>query len=99
MKTKLLLRLGVRVPNEGARRFAQFIMRQPVGTLAKMLRKLGISQIAMERMMSGEIAPGSFDGYQIFAFTRGAVTAKDWYRTAAGGWFDFAAIEPLRWAA
>ena len=99
MKTKRLLHLGVRVPNEGARRLAIFIMREPVGTLDKLLRKIGLGQIDMERMMTGELAPGSFVGHQIFAFTRGAVSAKDWYRTAAGGWFDVSAVEPVRWAA
>ncbi len=98
MKT-LRLRLGVRVPNEGARRLAQWIMREPVGTLDKLLRKIGMGQIDMERMMAGELTPGAFVGHQIFAFTRCAVTINDWYRPAAGGWFDVVGAEPLRRAA
>ena len=95
MKT-LRLRLGVRVPNEGARRLAQWIMREPVGTLDKLLRKIGMGQIDVERMMAGELAPGAFVGHQIFAFTRCAVTINDWYRPAAGGWFDVVGAESLR---
>lgn len=96
MKTKL--RLGVRVPNEGSRRLAQWIMREPVGTLDKLLRKIGMGQIDMERMMAGELTPAAAVGYQIFAFTRSTVTINDWYRPAAGGWFDVGS-EPMRRAA
>lgn len=99
MKTKRLLRLGVRVPNEGARRLAIFIMREPVGTLDKMLRKLGIGQISLERMMVGEITPGSDIGYQIFAFTLGDVLMTDWDRPAEGGWFSGRGDANLRRAA
>jgi hypothetical protein len=99
MKTKMLLRLGVRVPNEGARRLAIFIMREPVGTLDKMLRKVGIGQISLERMMVGEITPAADIGYQMFAFTRGAVSMNDWDRPAQGGWFYGARDAGLRWAA
>ncbi|VVT20442.1 conserved hypothetical protein [Sphingomonas aurantiaca] len=95
----LRLRLGVRVPNEGARRLAQWIMREPVGTLDKLLRKIGMGQIDMERMMAGELTPAAFVGHQIFAFTRSAVTINDWYRPAVGGWFDVVGAEPLRRAA
>lgn len=98
MKT-LRLRLGVRVPNEGARRLAQWIMREPAGTLDKLLRKIGMGQIDMERMMAGELTPGADIGHQIFAFTRYAVTINDWYRPAAGGWFEVVGAEPLRRAA
>jgi hypothetical protein len=98
MKT-LRLRLGVRVPNEGARRLAQWIMREPVGTLDKLLRKIGMGQIDMERMMAGELTPGAFVGHQIFAFTRCGVTINDWYRSAAAGWFDVVPVETLRRAA
>jgi hypothetical protein len=91
MKTKL--RLGVRVPNEGARRLAQWIMREPVGTLDKLLRKIGMGQIDMERMMAGELTPGADIGHQIFAFTRCGVTINDWYRPATDGWFAVVPVE------
>lgn len=97
MKT-LRLRLGVRVPNEGARRLAQWIMQEPVGTLDKLLRKVGIGQIAMERMMAGEITPAADIGHQIFAFTRCAVTINDWDRPPYGGWFEIGS-QPMRRAA
>jgi hypothetical protein len=87
MKT-LRLRLGVRVPNEGARRLAHWIMREPIGTLDKLLRKIGMGQIDIERMMAGELTPDAFVGHQIFAFTRCNVPINDWDRDAAGGWFD-----------
>lgn len=98
MKT-LRLRLGVRVPNEGARRLAQWIMREPAGTLDKLLRKIGMGQIDMERMMAGELTPGAAIGHQIFAFTRCGVTINDWYRPASGGWFDPVDATTLRRAA
>lgn len=97
MMTKL--RLGTRVPNEGARLLAQWIMREPAGTLDKLLRKIGMGQIDMERMMAGELTPGAFVGHQIFAFTRSAVTINDWYRPAAGSWFDVVGSAPLQRAA
>lgn len=97
MKTKL--RLGVRVPNEGARRLAHWMLRQPAGTLDRLLRKTGIGQISMERMMAGEITPVASVGYQIFAFTSCAVAINDWDRPAEGGWFAPIADTNLRRAA
>lgn len=100
MKTKRLLRLGVHVPNEGARRLAQFIMHQPAGTLDKLMRRIGMGQIAIDRMMVGETTPVDGVGYQIYAFTGGEVSASDWEAKAEGGWFVPAvAREPMRRAA
>lgn len=98
MKTKL--RLGVSVPNEGARRLARWIMLQPAGTLDKLMRRIGMGQIAIERMMAGETTPADAVGYQIYAFTGGEVSASDWDAKPEGGWFgSVAAREPLRRAA
>lgn len=100
MKKNLLLRLGVSVPNEGARRLANWIQREPAGTLGKLLRKTGIGQISMERMMVGEVVPDAPIAYQIFAFTRCAVPINDWDAKPGGGWFDpVAPREHLRRAA
>ena len=96
MKTKLRLRLGVRVPNEGARRLAHWVMRQPAGTLDRMLRKIGIGQISLERMMAGELTPEASVGYQIFAFTGCTVAIDDWDRPAEGAWFEPVAAVRLR---
>jgi len=98
MKTKLCL--GVRVPNEGARRLAHFIMHQPVGALDKLMRCTGLSQIAMERIMSEGVTPAEDIGYQIYAFTGCAVSASDWDSKPKGGWFDIVDVrEPVRRAA
>jgi hypothetical protein len=100
MNNNLRLRLGVHVPNEGARRLANWILHEPAGTLNKLLRKTGIGQISMERMMAGELTPDAPIAYQIYAFTRCAVPINDWDAKAEGGWFDVvAACEPLRRAA
>lgn len=100
MKTKLRLRLAVTVPNEGARRLAQWILSQPAGTLVKLMQRTGLGQIAMDRMMSGETTPVGDVGYQIYAFTGCAVFADDWDAAAEGGWFDAVEVrEPLRRAA
>ena len=99
MKTMLRLRPGVRVPNEGARRLAHWMMRQPVGTLDRMLRKTEIGQISLERMMAGELTPDASVGYQIFAFTGCTVAINDWDRPAEGGWFEPVADVRLRRAA
>ena len=88
MTTKLRLHLCVRVPNEGARRLAHWIQHEPVGALGKLLRKTGIGQITMERMMSGDVVPDAPLAYQIFAATRCAVPINDWHAKPEGGWFD-----------
>jgi len=88
MTTKLRLHLCVRVPNEGARRLAHWIQHEPVGALGKLLRKTGIGQITMERMMSGDVVPDAPLAYQIFAATRCAVPINDWDAKPEGGWFD-----------
>lgn len=98
MKTKL--RLGVRVPNEGARRLAHFIMHQPLGALDKLMRRTGLGPIAMDRIMSEGVTPAEDIGYQIFAFTECAVSASDWDSKPEGGWFDIVDTrEPARRAA
>lgn len=98
MKAKL--RLGVSVPNEGARRLARWIMHQPVGTLDKLMRRIGMGQIAIERMMTGDTTPVDGVGYQIYAFTGGEVSASDWDAKPEGGWFAPAvARETMRRAA
>lgn len=100
MKTKRLLRLGVRVPNEGARRLAHFIMQQPTGTLGKLMQRTGLGQIAMDRIMLEGVTPADVIGYQIYAFTGCAVSASDWEAKPEGGWFDAVALrEPMRRAA
>lgn len=86
MTTKM--RLPARVPNEGARRLAWWLMHQPAGTYDRMMRKLGIGQISMERMLAGEVTPGRDEGYRIFSFASCTVLITDWYRPAEGGWFD-----------
>ena len=88
MKKNLLLRLGVSVPNEGARRLANWVQREPAGTLDQLLRKTGIGQISMERMMAGDVVPDAPIAYQIFAFTRCAVPINDWDAKPEGSWFD-----------
>ena len=88
MPTTTKIRLPVRVPNEGARRLAWWLMHKPAGTYDKMMRKLGIGQISMERMLAGEVTPGRDEGYRIFSYAGCAVLLTDWYRPAEGGWFD-----------
>lgn len=100
MKTKRLLCLGVRAPNEGARLLAQFIMHQPAGTLDKLMRRTGLGQIAMDRIMLEGVTPADVIGHQIYAFTGCAVSADDWEAKPKGGWFDtFVSREPMRRAA
>jgi hypothetical protein len=82
------IRLPARVPNEGARRLAWWLMNQPAGTYDRMLRKLGIGQISMERMLAGELAPGREQGFMIYGFAGQSVPIGEWYRAAEGGWFD-----------
>jgi hypothetical protein len=90
------LHLIAKAPNEGARRLAHWIMRQPAGTLDRLLRKTGIGQISLERMMAGELTPDASVGYQIFAFTGCTVAINDWDRPAEGGWFEPVADVRLR---
>jgi len=99
MRTKLRLHLRVRVPNEGARRLANWIMKQPDGTLCKLLRKTGIGEISIDRMMAGELTPDAPIAYQIYAFTRCTVPISAWDRAPEAGWFDPIADVGLRRAA
>ncbi len=64
------------------------------------MRRTGMGEIAVERLMAGETTPLDGIGYQIYAFTGGEVSAFDWDAKPEGGWFTPATVrEPMRRAA
>ncbi len=76
------------VPNEGARRLAAWIGRECGGDLHTAARQLHVDAIQLSRLLDGSMLPGSILLMDLIWRTERAMTAIDWYRDAAGGWFD-----------
>ena len=92
------MHLAAKVPNEGARRLAAWLLGQPVGTFDRFAARIG-GVIAADRLLAGEVTPGHRMGYSIYSFTERSVPTGDWYREAEGGWFDVIALEQVKRAA
>lgn len=76
------------VPNEGARRLADWIGRECGGDLHAAATRLRVSAIQLSGLLDGSVLPGELMLADLVWRTERAMTSLDWYRKAAGGWFD-----------
>ncbi|MEG3177028.1 hypothetical protein U1872_12370 [Sphingomonas sp. RB3P16] len=76
------------VPNEGARRLANWIGRECGGDLHKAAWRLHIEAIQLSCLLDGSMLPGEILLIDLLRRTARAMSPRDWYREAVGGWFD-----------
>ena len=79
------LHLTAKVPNEGARLVAQWIMGLPGGLIDARVQ-LDTEEDRVQRIVDGEMVPGMAVGQRLA--TRAGVRARDFHRAPTGGWFD-----------
>jgi hypothetical protein len=82
------MHLGAKVPNEGARRLAWWIGERFAGDVAAFARAARVGVATIERLIAGEIAPGTDIVLPIGVATLGTVHRTDWRRQPLGSWFD-----------
>jgi hypothetical protein len=76
------------VPNEGARRLAQWIMGECAGNLHKAAWRLHVEAIQLSRLLDGSMLPGEILLADLVWRTERAMRPLDWYGLAQGGWFE-----------
>lgn len=79
------LHLTAQVPNEGARRLAQWVLGLP-GGLDDAATALGTCANRVQRMVEGGMVPGLEVGTRLMRHT--GVRARDFRQDAAAGWFE-----------
>jgi hypothetical protein len=79
------LHLTAKVPNEGARLVAQWVLGLPRG-LIDARAQLGTDEDRVQRIISGDMVPGMDVGRRLAV--RAGVRARDFNRKPVGGWFD-----------
>lgn len=82
------LTLPAVVPNEGARRLAYHLTTTAPTTLARFARKIGSTEMIVERLIRGDVRPGEELAKAIYLATGGAVWSRFWSCRPEGGWFD-----------
>lgn len=80
--------LPAAVPNEGARRLAYYLTTDAPQTLARFARKIESTEMAVERLIRGDIRPGEELARAIYLATGGAVWSRFWSCPPEGRWFD-----------
>lgn len=80
--------LPARVPNEGARRLAAWLLSVPAVRSIRAMGNAGIDAGKLDRLISGELIPGADDRWAITLATGDAVAVRDWSVTARGRWGD-----------
>lgn len=93
------MHLGVRPPNEGARRLAWWVWQSCRGNLIVAAKQCGTKLDTLQRLIAGELIPGEELVRPITIGTGDAVGRADWRRDATGGWFDEPASRRLQQAA
>ena len=94
------LYLGAIVPNEGARRLAQWLMARELarpGARERLAVRIGSDAGQIDRVIAGEVVPGELLAHALGSSTSGAIDRRHWRQAAHGGWFDPAV--PMRAAA
>ncbi|WP_242149557.1 hypothetical protein [Sphingomonas sp. BAUL-RG-20F-R05-02] len=73
--------------NEGAHRLA-WLLTDHKADARKQLNERGVNDLALDRIVRGEILPGMDIGRAIFFVSNHAIAAWHWNTPAAGSWFD-----------
>jgi hypothetical protein len=89
------MHLGAKVPNEGARRLAWWIGEKFAGDVAAFAAAARVGVATIERLIAGEIAPGTDIVLPIGVATLGTVHRDDWRRQPLGSWWERPAYRPL----
>lgn len=76
------------VPNEGARRLAFHLTTDAPQTMARFARKIGSTEVMVERLIRGDIRPGEEMARAIYLATDKAVWSRFWSCPPEGRWFD-----------
>jgi hypothetical protein len=82
------LHLPAKVPNEGARRLAWRIGEFHKGDIGAFARVAQVSSSMIERLIAGEIVPGTDLALPVGFASDGFVSRRDWQTDAVGGWFE-----------
>lgn len=93
---KMLLK--ARVPNEGARRLAQYLLTGPL-SIEGLAREALVTPMTLLRLVEGDLEPGAELSLRLSLCTGHAVVSRDWRSAPAGGWFERAAPREYRRAA
>lgn len=84
------LYLPARVPNEGARQLAQWLLKVGVEAASVSLRRSGVSLASLDRLLLGEVVPGERIAVAVALVTGGKISRRLWRQKPIGWWFDSA---------
>lgn len=93
------MHLAAKVPNEGARRLAWWIGTRFGGDVDAFADAALISASMTQRLLAGEIVPGTDLAEPIGFASEDFVSRLDWQRPAIAGWFAVPPARPDRKAA
>jgi hypothetical protein len=82
--------LPARVPNEGARRLAWWMLTREGGT-AWTASTVGVSEATLSRIIAGEVAPSEALAERIALVSEQEIIPGDWDAQPEGGWWDMPA--------
>lgn len=88
------LHLPAIVPNEGARRLAWVILDRHRGDMAAFADTARLPEAVLDRLLVGEIVPGTDIALPIGVATDGFILRRDWQVGPDGGWFDRPSARP-----
>lgn len=80
------MHLGARAPSEGARRLAQWIARETLGSLTVAAKIIALPATELQRMIDGDLVPGDEIGAALWG--RLKLDRLEFQRPAVAGWFD-----------
>lgn len=84
------LYLPARVPNEGARQLAQWLLQAGTEAAGASLRRSGVSLAMADRLLSGDVVPGERIAVAVAFVTGGRIDRRLWRHKPVGWWFDTA---------
>lgn len=82
---KIKMHLGARAPNEGAPQLARWIADECAGDLRAAARTLYITESIVQRVLDGEITPGTALGARMFKVF--GAKARMFNREPSAPWF------------